>query len=264
MSVDILAGAPTSPPAPPRRGRPPGRTAGGRAAQRRLYESAIALIAERGYEAATLREVAVRAGVSPALIYRYFPSKRAVVLALYDDLLERVAAASETLPPGRWRDRFVDALELELGVLRPHRTTLRALVPILIGDRDEGLLGSRNIGPRALVQALFARVVSEATDAPAPALAAALGRVLYVAHVGVVLWWLVDRSPHQRATRALVSLLRHMLPSAGLALRLGPVRGYVMAADAVLGDALSDDTADDEVMTGTDPTPLAATSGSRS
>ena len=44
------------------------------------------LIAERGYDATTLRDVAERAGVSAGLLYRYFPSKRAVVLALYDEL----------------------------------------------------------------------------------------------------------------------------------------------------------------------------------
>ena len=53
-----------------KRGRPPGRTAAGEAARRRLYETAIALIGERGYEGATLRDVAARAGVSPALLYR--------------------------------------------------------------------------------------------------------------------------------------------------------------------------------------------------
>ena len=77
---------------PRRRGRPPGRTAEGEAARRRLYETAIALIGERGYEGATLRDVAARAGVSPALLYRYFPSKRSVVLALYDELSDRFAA----------------------------------------------------------------------------------------------------------------------------------------------------------------------------
>ena len=54
-------------------------TAEGDATRRRLYESAVALISERGYEAATLREVATSAGVSPALLYRYFPNKRSVV-----------------------------------------------------------------------------------------------------------------------------------------------------------------------------------------
>jgi hypothetical protein len=80
--------------------------------------------------------------------------------------------------------------------------------------------------------------VAAASDAPAPALAAALGRVLYLAHLGVILWWLLDRSPGQRATAGLVALLRQMLPSAALALRLRPVRGFVLAADGLVAEAL--------------------------
>jgi AcrR family transcriptional regulator len=76
---------------PAKRGRPPGRTAAGEATRRKLHETAIRLIRERGYEATTLRDVATRAGVSPGLLYRYFPSKRSVVLALYDELSDAFA-----------------------------------------------------------------------------------------------------------------------------------------------------------------------------
>ena len=93
------------------RGRPPGRTAEGDATRRRLYETAIGLIGERGFEATTLRDVASRAGVSAGLLYRYFPSKRSIVLALYDDLSDSFArggrgpAAGEMAGPVRLRAR---------------------------------------------------------------------------------------------------------------------------------------------------------------
>ena len=118
------------------RGRPPGRTPEGEATRTRLYDTALALIAERGYDAATLRDVAERAGVSPALLYRYFRNKRAVVLALYDELSDQFAREGANMPRGRWRERFVHALELSLGVLGPHRVTLRALSPVMVGDAD--------------------------------------------------------------------------------------------------------------------------------
>jgi AcrR family transcriptional regulator len=199
---------------------------------------AITLIGERGYEAATLRDVAATAGVSPALLYRYFPNKRAVVLALYDALSERFARELEQLPHGRWRDRFVAALEVSLRVLGPHRVTLRALAPVMIGSTEEGVFGESTAFSRARVLAAFQDVVTGATDAPDEPLARPLGRLLYLAHLGVVLWWLLDRSPRQRATKALVGLFREMLPSAALALRLRPVQGFVTTADSLLTDAL--------------------------
>ena len=71
---------------PRKRGRPAGRTAQAVAARDRLYTTALRLIAARGYEATTLRDIASDANVSVGLLYRYFPSKQAVVLALYDEL----------------------------------------------------------------------------------------------------------------------------------------------------------------------------------
>src|ERR671912_604325 len=71
---------------PRRRGRPPGQSAQGVAARDRLYATAIRMISGRGYEATTLREIAREAGVSVGLLYRYFPSKQAVIISLYDEL----------------------------------------------------------------------------------------------------------------------------------------------------------------------------------
>src|SRR5580765_582860 len=90
-----------------KRGRPPGRTSQGAAARDRLYGTAMHLIAARGYAATTLREIAKEAGVSVGLLYRYFPSKQAVVIALYDELSSEYARQAAAMPPGKWRDRFV-------------------------------------------------------------------------------------------------------------------------------------------------------------
>lgn len=196
------------------------------------------MISERGYEAATLRDVAARAGVSPALLYRYFPNKRSVVLALYEDLSETFAQQASAMPRGKWRERFVFALELSLRALGPHRVTLRALAPVMVGDADEGVFAQTTAFSRLRVQGVFREAVVGATDAPKQPLAEPLGRLLYLAHLGIILWWLLDRSPGQRATKALVALIRRMLPSAALTLHVRPVRGFVQSADALFREGL--------------------------
>lgn len=223
------------------RGRPPGPTARGQETRRRLYDTAIRLIAARGWQETTLRDVAREAGVSIGLLYRYFPSKRAVVLALYEELSVEYAERAAHLPPGRWRDRFLAALRTSLEVLRPHRNTLAALVPVLIGDAEEGLFAPRTAFSRQRVEYVFREAVLGATDAPSPRVTAALGRLLYLAHLAVILWWLLDQSPEQRATERLLSLLERALPLAALTLHLPPVRGLVvegakLASLALLGD----------------------------
>jgi AcrR family transcriptional regulator len=196
------------------------------------------LIGERGYDGATLRDVAKRAKVSPGLLYRYFPDKRSVVLALYDELSDTFAQRASQLPSGKWRDRFVHALELSLDVLGPHRVPLRALAPVMVGDVEDGVFARNTAFSRERIQSAFERAVVEATDAPGSALAMSIGRLLYLAHLGVILWWLLDRSPHQRATKALIGLLRQILPSATLALRFKPVRHFVESVDALFAEAL--------------------------
>lgn len=223
---------------PRKRGRPPGQTPQGAAARDRLYATALQLIADRGYEATTLREVAQQAGVSVGLLYRYFPSKQAVVIALYDELSSAFAGQAAELPPGPWRDRFAFALRKSLEVLEPHRVALRALTPVLVGDPDEGIFSPATAFSRRRVQQVFEAAVAGARDAPKAPLAGALGRLLYLAHLAVLLWWLLDKSAQQRATAALVALTQQLLPSAALALRTPPVRRFAIAVDELVRDAL--------------------------
>jgi AcrR family transcriptional regulator len=220
------------------RGRPPGQTAQGAAAKQRLYDIAVKRMARQGYEMTTLRDVARDAGVSVGLLYRYFPSKRAVIFALYDELSADYVTTTGAMRPGKWRDRAVFALTSSLEVLTPHRTTLRGLIPVLVSDPDEGLFGEHAAFSRLRVQHVFERAVLDASDAPPRPLAEAIGRLLYLVHLAVLLWWLLDKTVEQRATTALVQLLAGILPSAAMTLRLPLVRRFVLSVDALVREAL--------------------------
>jgi hypothetical protein len=142
------------------------------------------------------------------------------------------------LPRGRWRERFLFTLETSLEVLGPHRVALAALTPVLVGDPEEGIFAPGTAFSRLRVQRAFEDAVGGSTDAPKPPLAAALGRLLYLAHLAVLLWWLLDKTPGQRATSALVSLTRELLPSAALSLRVPPVRRFVLSLNELIRQAL--------------------------
>src|SRR6266849_4452894 len=148
------------------RGRPRGLTARGIDVRRRLYRTSLRLVAQRGYDRTTLRDIAQQAGVSVGLLYRYFPSKRSVLMALYDELSVEFASRARAMPAGRWRDRAIFALKTSLEVLRPHRRSLVALVPVLVGDPADGLFAPATAFSRARVQEVFVAAVRGATDAP--------------------------------------------------------------------------------------------------
>jgi AcrR family transcriptional regulator len=221
-----------------KRGRPPGPTAQGAAARERLYRTAMKLIAQRGFEATTLRDIAMEAEVSVGLLYRYFPSKQAVIIALYDELSADYARQAAHMQPGRWRDRFIFALETSLHVLQPHRVALRALIPVLVGDPVDGVFAAGTAFSRQRVQNVFEEAVTGSSDAPKAPLAEALGRLLYLVHLAVLLWWLLDKSPKQGATAALVGLTTQLLPSVALTLRLPPIRRFLLAMDELIREGL--------------------------
>jgi AcrR family transcriptional regulator len=221
-----------------KRGRPPGETAQGVAARQRLYDVAIRLIGQHGFEATTLRDVASHANVSVGLLYRYFPSKQAIVLALYDELSAEQAARAGTVPRGRWRERFMFTLETSLEILRPHRQTLTALIPVLVSNAPDGLFSATTAFSRERVLRLYQDAVVGASDAPRAEVAAALGRLLYLTHLAVVLWWLLDKTPNQRATVALVALMRSALPAATMTLKLPKVGAFILSGDRLFQEAL--------------------------
>jgi hypothetical protein len=126
-------------------------------------------------------------------------------------------------------------------VLRPHRSTLAALVPVLISSGEDGLFAAGTAFSRRRVQGVFEEAVRGAIDAPGPEMAGALGRMLYLAHLAVILGWLLDRSRGQRATRSLVALLERGLPAFSLAVGLSPAATALVNLDAVFRKALLED-----------------------
>jgi hypothetical protein len=62
--------------------------------------------------------------------------------------------------------------------------------------------------------------------------------MLYLVHLAVLLWWLLDRSTRQRATSMLIATTEQLLPSAALTLRVPPVRRFVLSIDELIREAL--------------------------
>lgn len=66
------------------------------AAERRaqLLDAATRVFAELGFRGATTKAIAAEAGVAEALIYRYFPSKEALFIAVVDRTADRLVKAT--------------------------------------------------------------------------------------------------------------------------------------------------------------------------
>jgi AcrR family transcriptional regulator len=70
----------------------------------RLLEAAEQVLEKRGIEGASVPEIARRAGVSPASIYRRFVDKDGLLREVFELFFERsIAANAQALQPSRWK-----------------------------------------------------------------------------------------------------------------------------------------------------------------
>ncbi|WP_084780676.1 TetR family transcriptional regulator [Planobispora rosea] len=118
--------------------------------RKRIVQAAAALASRGGVEAMQMRTVAERAGVALGTLYRYFPSKMDLVVAvvgeeidLLENSIERRPPSAAT-PPGRAVDVLMRATR---GLMREPeladaliRSLIMAEVDTPFGDRMAGLL----------------------------------------------------------------------------------------------------------------------------
>ncbi len=69
----------------------------GRARVAALLAAGAAVFAEKGYDAATMTEVAAKAGASIGSLYQFFPTKPLLAEALHVELLEKLTALLDRL-----------------------------------------------------------------------------------------------------------------------------------------------------------------------
>jgi AcrR family transcriptional regulator len=102
-----------------------------------LMRAGAAVIAERGYEAATMAEIAARADASIGSLYRFFPNKDALADALIRQYSEFIDAAFERIDSRRESsstEAFADAL---LGSLSELRGETQAAIVALLEARPD-------------------------------------------------------------------------------------------------------------------------------
>jgi AcrR family transcriptional regulator len=181
------------------------RRAASEATRRLVLDSALALFRERGFDRTTLRDIAARAGLSLGAAYYYFASKEAIVGAYYEYVQrEHQARAHEALAGARTLgDRLRAAFHTKIDILQDDRRLLGALFRYG-GDPEHPLswFGSATRGERERSIAVFAEAV-EGERFPED-IRDLVPLLLWTLHMGVLLFFLYDSSPHQRRTRRLI------------------------------------------------------------
>jgi AcrR family transcriptional regulator len=170
-----------------------------------VLETALAMFRSRGYAKTTMRAIAAEAGVSLGSAYYYFESKDQLVLELYrESVAEQHARASQALDGVTGLpDRLKAALYAGLDALGPYHHFGGAFIASALPPQATvNPFGEASAHAREDAVAIFEEVI-DGTKVP-PFLRAQLPELLWLAYMGIVLFWVYDRSENQRRTRALV------------------------------------------------------------
>jgi AcrR family transcriptional regulator len=188
--------------------------------RQRILASALRVFRERGFDAATMREVAAAAGVAVGAAYYYFASKDAIVMAFYQQAQDEMAPALDAiLEKSRTLDQRLRGIICQkfeyfapyralVGTLSAHSDPAHPLSPF---SEATAAIRERDIS-------FFARAVSESKLRLPPTILPYLPRLLWLYQMGLMLFWVYDRSPRQARTELLFDkTLRMMMLAIGLA-----------------------------------------------
>ncbi len=201
--------------------------------KRHILDTALGMFREQGFDETTMRAIAAKAGLSIGAAYHYFPSKESFILAYYERVHwehERRLQGALT-PDADLRARLGAAIHTKLDIMAEDRKMLGALLRYL-GNPNHPLSifapelkGIRDQSIGVFEEVLDNQKMPEDLRAIAPVL-------LWILHLGLVLYLLHDNSEDQKRTRRLVNgsvdLVVQFFGIAGFPL-LKPIRRKVLS-----------------------------------
>jgi len=218
-------------------------TAKSEATRQRILAAALRVFRERGFDAATMREVAGEAGVAVGAAYYYFASKDAIVMAFYQQAQDEMAPAlGEILSRARTLEQRVRGI---IGQKFEYFAANRALVGTLSAHSDPAHPLSPFSTATAPIRerdiAYFARAVSESKLRLPAAILPYLPRLLWLYQMGLMLFWVYDRSPRQARTHLLfdktLGMMLLLFKFAGLPVFKPLHRSAAQLLQEIYGDA---------------------------
>lgn len=216
----------------------------------RLVEVALRLFREDGFQATTMRRIASGAGVSLGNAYYYFASKDDLVHELY--LTVQQEHRDRALPLLRrgapLAENLRTVLHAGLDVMAPYHGFGASFVHIALPTSARSSpFSADSADAREMAVDLMRQTVTASRLRPSGALQERLPSLLWLAYLGVTLHWVIDSSPDQARTRALVDGAAPIISKAVSLSRLPVARGLVddvVKLMSVLGPK-SDATASD-------------------
>ena len=172
----------------------------------RILNAALGLFRRKGFDQTTMREIAEEAGVSLGNAYYYFESKEALVMAFYErahlELPSRVTAA--VAPATSLEEQLSAIIDAKFAYFAPNRAFLGALFRHAADPANPlSPFSTETHHIREADQQHFAQALENSGMYVPKDLAPHLPKLLWLYQMGLILFWIYDRSPRQRNTTLL-------------------------------------------------------------
>lgn len=206
-----------------------------------ILETALRLFRERGYDRTTMRAIAEAAGVSVGNAYYYFASKEHLVQGFYDQIAEEHRSQLPQALSGRTDlgDRLVTTLRVWMDIAGPYHEFAAQLFKNAADPQSPLSPFSAESEPaRDAMIELYKTVLagSDASTKLDQELAAMLPELLWLYHMGIVLYWVYDRSPDAERTARLVARATAVVARLVALSRFKVLRPLVREAKALLSE----------------------------
>jgi AcrR family transcriptional regulator len=175
----------------------------------RILDAALELFRQEGFDTATMRDIARKAGVATGAAYYYYPSKDAIVMGFYQrsnaEMQPKIEAALSEV--NGLEKRLCEVIRVKLAHFAPNRGVLRALL-------RNGADPKHPLSPfspqtkevRDIDMAWFRRILVDCGVRIPRDLEPHLPGILWFFQMGVIFFWVIDESAKQTRTERLLDL----------------------------------------------------------
>ncbi|MET9799439.1 TetR family transcriptional regulator [Streptomyces sp. NPDC006368] len=206
-----------------------------------ILETALRLFQERGYDRTTMRAIAQEAGVSVGNAYYYYSSKEHLVQGFYDRLAAEHEAAVQPVLAGD-RDlavRVRGALMTWLDVAEPyHRFATQFFKNAADPESPLSPFSPESAAAREAAISIQERVLHGSDTRAAPELSDQLPHLMWLMQMGLVLFWVYDRTEGTERSRRLVERTAPLVARAIALSRFRLLRPLVRQVHEVLEEFL--------------------------
>lgn len=184
-------------------------TAKGEETGARILDAALDLFREQGFDSATMRDIATRAGVATGAAYYYYASKDAIVMAFYERSWREIQPAIEAaLAEAHGLETKLHAIiRVKLDHFSANRAVLRALLRTGADPAHPLSPFSANTAEIRGGDIVWFRRILEDSGLRVPRdLAPHLPGALWFFQMGVIFFWVTDDSDGQARSFRLLDL----------------------------------------------------------